>query len=192
MSVDRRKMIVEAAAKSFAFFGYKATTMDQVSKLANVGKGTIYTFFSNKEELFGEIVRQLNKELISVAERAIDPNKSFVENLHIFLYAMLDFRRKHELTIRLSHEINEMGTMAAKEGMEKVEEAMLSIVAKKVKEAVDKGELKPCDPEKTAFAMMKMYIAFVHDWAAYHTEPLEKKDLAELFELYFMEGLAVR
>ena len=54
--MDRRGMIIEAATKSFSLFGYKATTMDQVAKLANVGKGTIYTFFKNKEELFNEIV----------------------------------------------------------------------------------------------------------------------------------------
>ncbi|MER2090772.1 MAG: helix-turn-helix domain-containing protein, partial [Sporosarcina sp.] len=45
--MDRRQVILEAAAKSFSLFGYKATTMDQVAKIANVGKGTIYTFFAN-------------------------------------------------------------------------------------------------------------------------------------------------
>ena len=44
MAIDRKRSIIEAATKSFSAFGYKATTMDQVAKLANVGKGTIYTF----------------------------------------------------------------------------------------------------------------------------------------------------
>lgn len=48
---DRKKLIVEAAEKSFSEFGYKATTMDHVARRAGVGKGTIYTFFKNKEEL---------------------------------------------------------------------------------------------------------------------------------------------
>lgn len=43
-AVDRRKQVLDAASKSFALFGYKATTMEQVAKIANVGKGTIYTF----------------------------------------------------------------------------------------------------------------------------------------------------
>lgn len=53
--MDRRQEILEAAARSFTLFGYKATTMEQVAKIANVGKGTIYTFFANKEILFQEI-----------------------------------------------------------------------------------------------------------------------------------------
>ena len=54
--MDRRQEILEAATKSFSLFGYKATTMEQIAKIANVGKGTIYTFFENKEVLFQEIV----------------------------------------------------------------------------------------------------------------------------------------
>lgn len=52
MAIDRRQQIVEAASKSFALFGYKATTMDQVAKIANVGKGTIYTFLRIKNSCF--------------------------------------------------------------------------------------------------------------------------------------------
>ncbi|MGQ0422282.1 TetR/AcrR family transcriptional regulator, partial [Bacillus sp. HC-Mk] len=48
MAIDRKRSIIEAATKSFSAFGYKATTMYQVAKLANVGKGTIYTFFKNR------------------------------------------------------------------------------------------------------------------------------------------------
>lgn len=44
MSIDRKALILQAATLSFVQFGYKATTMDQVSRIANVGKGTIYTF----------------------------------------------------------------------------------------------------------------------------------------------------
>src|SRR6476661_6660647 len=92
MRMDRRGMIIEAATKSFSLFGYKATTMDQVAKLANVGKGTIYTFFKNKEELFNEIVSSLVKEMIAEAEAVIDPELPFFENVHRALYRLLEFR----------------------------------------------------------------------------------------------------
>jgi len=77
MSIDRKQLIIEAATKSFSLFGYKATTMDQVAKIANVGKGTIYTFFNNKEELLSEIVRSLIKEMKATAEAAIQEDLSF-------------------------------------------------------------------------------------------------------------------
>ena len=51
--------------------------MDQVA-LANVGKGTIYTF-KNKEELFGEIISNLITEMKQVAENAIRSDVSFLK-----------------------------------------------------------------------------------------------------------------
>lgn len=191
MSVGRRKQIVDAAAKSFALFGYKATTMEQVAKIAGVGKGTIYTFFAQKEDLFGEIMRNFIEEMMQTTERAMDAQKPFFENLHRVLYELLDFRRKHELTVRLSHEVKEMGTPKAQEGMRQIEQAILAFVRNKVQDALDKGEIKPCDPEIAAFVIVKLYAAFVHDWEKLH-EPLSNEKIAGIFQTYIVEGMAVR
>ncbi|MCR8642078.1 TetR/AcrR family transcriptional regulator [Paenibacillus sp. N1-5-1-14] len=191
MSVDRRKLIIEAASKSFSLFGYKATTMEQVAKLANVGKGTIYTFFTNKEELFEEILQELIKHVQRIAQETILARDSFHDNMHRFLYTVLEFRREHDLMIRMTNEITEMGTPAAKEGIRKVESAVLALLSMKIKEAIERGDLRPCDPERTAFAMFRMYLAFVLEWEVTHP-PLEKEEIANLFDLYFVEGLAAR
>lgn len=44
--------------------------MEQVAKIGNVGKGTIYTFFSNNEELFNAIALQMIDEMRRVSEAA--------------------------------------------------------------------------------------------------------------------------
>ena len=93
MSIDRKNLILDAATKSFSLFGYKATTMDQIAKIANVGKGTIYTFYENKEQLFKEIVLQMINEMKNEAEQAIQPDVSFYENLHRALFRILEFKR---------------------------------------------------------------------------------------------------
>lgn len=191
MSIDRRKQIVEAAGKSFALFGYKATTMEQVAKIAGVGKGTIYTFFSHKEELFDEIMRSVIQEMRQVAENMIDPGKPLFENLHPLLSKLLDLRRTQELIIRLSHEIKEMGTPKAQEAMQQIEHAVIAFIANIIAEAVGKGEIRPCEPEVTAFFILKMYIAFVHDWEITHP-PLSNERIAELMQMYLVEGLAVK
>lgn len=92
--MDRRQEILEAAAKSFTLFGYKATTMEQVAKIANVGKGTIYTFFANKEILFQEIAMSLVREMQAEADAVLDASASFMDNAHNALMKMLQFREK--------------------------------------------------------------------------------------------------
>lgn len=191
MSIDRKQNIVDAAARSFSMFGYKATTMDQVAKIASVAKGTIYTFFKNKEELFDEIIGHLIGEMKLVANHAIERNSSFAENLHQALFGMLEFRKKHQLALQLSREVKEIGTPEAVQAIKKLEDAVFSFVKSQVKAAIVKGEIKRCDPFITAYVLVKMYIALVLDWEK-ENEPLNKEKIGELFQLYLLEGLAVR
>ncbi|MEF2095013.1 TetR/AcrR family transcriptional regulator [Peribacillus simplex] len=190
MSVDRKKLILEAATKSFSLFGYKATTMDQVAKIANVGKGTIYTFYKNKEELFKEIVQRLIEEMKYEAEQSLDDQLSFFENLHRAVYRILEFRQQHQLSLKLLQEEREIGTPAVQEMVNEMEEAIVSYIKEKLKIAIDKGYIQPCDPEITAFLMLKMYLALIFDWERNHA-PLDKEEIAELFKIYLFKGLSV-
>ncbi len=187
--MDRKQSIIEAAAKSFSMFGYKATTMDQVAKIANVGKGTIYTFYSNKEKLFGEIVSNIIKEMKGVADESIDPELSFYENAHRALTRILEFRNEHQLTVKLIQEEKELGTPIVKDELRKVEQVIISYIQEKIEIAIAKAEIMECDSEVTAFLMLKFYLALIVDWEANHP-PLSKEKIAQLFELYFFKGLS--
>ncbi|MDL4840990.1 TetR/AcrR family transcriptional regulator [Aquibacillus rhizosphaerae] len=189
MTVDRKSLIVDAATRSFSLFGYKATTMDQVAKLANVGKGTIYTFFKNKEELFDEIITSLIKEMRTTAEASMDSSLSLYENVSLVLFKLLEYRKEHQLTIKLFQEEREIGTPAALEFKAKLEATIVHYIKKLIQKAIDNNEIKPCNPEITAFAMLKLYIALIFDWEQTR-KPLEKDEISRLFELYFFEGLS--
>ncbi|KAA0547219.1 TetR/AcrR family transcriptional regulator [Bacillus sp. BGMRC 2118] len=189
MAIDRRQQIIDAATKSFSLFGYKATTMDQVAKLANVGKGTIYTFFKNKEELFDDIITTLLKDMKMVAEKAINKELSFNENANQVLFDLLEFRKSHQLTIKLFQEEREIGTQAVVEVVQRVEQAIIHYMKGIILEAIERGEIKQCNPEITAFVMLKLYVALIFDWEQSH-KPLEKEEISQLFHLYFFNGLS--
>lgn len=189
--MDRKKLIMEAATKSFSLFGYKATTMDGVAKIANVGKGTIYTFFANKEELFGESMTLMIGEMKQVAEEAIDPELPFFDNLYAALERLLDFREEHELALKLSQEVREIGTPMAVEALNRIEQAVVGYIAEQVRASAGKGEIKPCEPEMTAFVMLKLYMALTVEWKKTH-EPLGKEKVAEQLRFYLEQGLAIK
>ncbi|WP_078430012.1 TetR/AcrR family transcriptional regulator [Alkalihalobacterium alkalinitrilicum] len=189
MARDKKKIIINAATKSFSLYGYKATTMDHVAKIAKVGKATIYTFFSTKEELFQEIIDDLAREMKEVALEEIDRNQPFSRNLHQSLIRILDYREKHSLTIKLYQEVKEFGTPACIDALARLEEEIIAFIEKEVHYALDKGELKACDPKITAFIILKMYISLAHVWGVKH-DRLSKEDIANLFNLYLMDGLA--
>ena len=190
MSVDRKKLILEAATKSFSLFGYKATTMDQVARIANVGKGTIYTFYRNKEELFKEIVQRMIEEMKYEAEQVLEEDLPFVENLHRAIYRLLEFRQEHQLSLKLLQEEREIGTPAVQEMVNEMELAIVGYIKEKLQSAMEKGYIRNCDTEITAFLMLKMYLALIFDWERTH-DPLEKEEIAELFQSYLFKGLSL-
>lgn len=179
--VGKKKQIVEAAAKSFSLFGYKATTMDQVAKMANVGKGTIYTFFKSKEELLEDIVSSIISEIKYEANEAVDACLPFNENVKRVLQRIFTFLKEHELTIKLLQEVRDIGTPAVRDVMNRLDREMIAFIREKIEEAMAKGEIRSCDAELTAFLMFKMYIVLHVDWEKEH-EPLSPQKIAELFD----------
>ncbi|ACX67566.1 TetR/AcrR family transcriptional regulator [Paenibacillus lautus] len=187
-AVDRRKQVLDAASKSFALFGYKATTMEQVAKIANVGKGTIYTFFTNKDELFDEILLSAIMEMKRLAEREIRKDRDFFDNLYRVLDALLEFRSEHELFIKLSQEVRDIGTPKAHEGLTKVENGIVGYLKGIVENAISIGEIKPLDAQVVSFVMLKLYVALTTDFNQLH-KPLSKEQIKEYMMVFLADGL---
>ncbi|WP_054939005.1 TetR/AcrR family transcriptional regulator [Paenibacillus ihuae] len=187
--VDRRQLVLQAATKCFSLFGYKATTMDQVAKIANVGKGTIYTFFTNKEQLFDEILRDVIIEMKKIAEREVKHDKPFFDNLHRVLDALLEFRSEHELFIKLSQESRDFGTPQAGDGLDKIERVVLEYLEREVEQAIRQGEIKDCDPKIVSVVMFRLYIVLTAELNKVHVS-LSKEQIKDYFQLFLSEGLA--
>lgn len=54
----RPQELVAAALHLFVEKGYAATRLDDVAAAAGVSKGTVYLYFSNKEDLFKAVIRE--------------------------------------------------------------------------------------------------------------------------------------
>lgn len=189
--MDRREEIMSAAGKSFAMFGYKATTMDQVAKIANVGKGTIYTFFSNKEELFHSVVWNMVEEMKHVSERATRDGASFQENAHARIMQLLKFRETHQLFIKLIEEEKELRTPAVGDVLATIEKEIVKFIAGKIDRGVAKGELKPCNSELIAYILFKSYLALVVDWPNTHDQQLAEEQITNVLNDTIFSSLLV-
>ena len=62
-SDDKRTAILEAAVAAFAERGHWATPTAAISKAAGIAEGTLFTYFSTKDELLDALYRSLKAEL---------------------------------------------------------------------------------------------------------------------------------
>ncbi len=53
---SKRQQILDAAVYVFSRKGYHIATVDEVVALADIGKGTVYNYLVNKEQLFYTLI----------------------------------------------------------------------------------------------------------------------------------------
>ncbi len=63
--VDKREAIMTAAMELFAERGFYGTPVPLIAEKAQVGSGTIYRYFKDKEALVNELYRHLKQEMFS-------------------------------------------------------------------------------------------------------------------------------
>jgi TetR/AcrR family transcriptional regulator len=69
---DRPKELLAAALDCFVEKGYAATKVEEVATRAGVSKGTLFLYFSSKEELFKEVVRVNIGQSIAQGDEVIE------------------------------------------------------------------------------------------------------------------------
>jgi len=67
----KKQHIIETAASVFSQKGFYGTVMTDISKLAGIGKGTIYEYFASKEDLFFAVFEWMNEEIREAARVSI-------------------------------------------------------------------------------------------------------------------------
>jgi len=82
--VQKRKDIALSCKDIFVQKGIKELSVSQVAKVAGIGKGTIYDYFSNKEDIVFEIVNILMQEYRESLGQKIEESTSTREKVKVF------------------------------------------------------------------------------------------------------------
>ena len=91
----KREKILEAAAELFSTKHYHEVMMDDVAKLISVAKGTVYNYFTSKEELYFTIMHTRMENLLSLLKRKIESEQSSIDTLRAFVIHLYMFMMKH-------------------------------------------------------------------------------------------------
>ncbi|MBN2064754.1 MAG: TetR/AcrR family transcriptional regulator [Sedimentisphaerales bacterium] len=87
-SARTRRKLLEAALEVFSEYGVDATTIDDITRRADLGKGTFYRYFSDKREIttclvedsMARLISQLNK--FSIEPKSIEDVLEHLLNVH--------------------------------------------------------------------------------------------------------------
>jgi len=147
--------IIQAATAAFVHKGYDGTSMEEIATSAAVSKQTIYKHFTDKETLFGEVVRSTatrTNDIVDTVTAMLSETK-FAEGglgeLARLLVTMLlddDLLKLRRLIIANADRMPELG----RDWYEKGFERMLATMASCFRKLSAQGLMRASDPHLAA------------------------------------------
>lgn len=194
MEPNKREAILAAARELFVRSGYKATSMDEVAELADVGKGTLYLVSESKADLFYQVVEADLQAWAEQISAFVDPARPASENLRQMAVYGAMYLSKHPLARDLFAGVH-AGTLPGwVERFQALRVRGRAIVIAALRMGIQNGELDPhMDLEAVASVIQDSthasYALYGDEWAA-DVESAQKRVLAR-FDLW-VDGILAR
>lgn len=153
----RKKQIIESAIEVFSKNGFYKGTVSQIADNAGLGKGTIYDYFSSKEEIFDEMLNYILEEYIVESKKVYKVQgsaKDKIVKLIDFNYEFLDINQSiiEQTFFRLENISTNI-----KPKVKKLHLTVLHFIVEIIKEGIENKEIKgDINIEATAFILMNI------------------------------------
>jgi AcrR family transcriptional regulator len=92
-----RDRLIEAAEQQFRRFGYRRTTVEDVTRAANTGKGSFYLHFASKEDAYVAAVEASLERFLAKAEDALHRPQPVPHRLSVLVAVTAEHYGEDEL-----------------------------------------------------------------------------------------------
>lgn len=193
----RPQELLAAALDLFVERGYAATRLDDVASRAGVSKGTLYLYFTNKEELFKAVVRENVVPVLGEAEDMIDRYEG--SSTELFREIVLGWWERIGNT-KLSGITKLMMAEAGNfpEVTQFYHDEVISrgnaMIMRMLERGIERGEFRRTNVYQAMnliCASMLMLMMWKHSFSACRAEPMSPDDYLDSFIDLFLHGLLV-
>lgn len=182
---DTRDRILEAALDVFSEKGFHHATMDEIAERAGVGKGTVYRYFSSKDNLFAQLVQARLQELEREAEEILDSDDDVLSMIEKYLGIYFAFFDRNQRLYRVM--VQEHPELDDRLQDLYVEEIMRRIprLKRKIYEARHRGVLKDVNFHTVFYGVMGFIHGVIQRWLAHECAYSLEKELSTVREVLF-------
>lgn len=150
----RRRQIMDAAIRLFSKKGYHQTNVQDITNEIGISIGTFYIYYSNKRELFIEIV----EDMVRTINRTLAENKT--ANMNFFELAVLrarvftdNYYKYGKTFLQLEAETSSEDPLLIKK-IEEVYRALADPAIKEVCQAQQEALIRDVDPELLVYSVL--------------------------------------
>jgi AcrR family transcriptional regulator len=156
---ETRRRVLAAARQVFLRDGFMETNLNEVARLAGVGKGTLYRHFENKAELYVAVLTENDGGFFEAACAAVDASAAVPEQLRQIADFYLDFWKRHPEGFRVIWAVQNRELIgglspALLERVATIFQRPVRFLERLVRTGIERGEIGPCDPWVAANAIV--------------------------------------
>lgn len=135
----KRDLILRAAQTEFENRRFDEVTLDGIAARAGVGKGTLYLYFKNKEDLFVQMAVSGVDEMAIRMKEIAEMDEEFYDRLFRFGREVGAFVENRSLIFRLMHQT---GSETIREQFIKYHERLIRAARAFLQSGIDEGVLR--------------------------------------------------
>ncbi|MDZ7760862.1 MAG: TetR/AcrR family transcriptional regulator [Desulfovermiculus sp.] len=184
MHIDQvNERILEAAEAEFARHGYHEAVVSDIAARAQVGKGTVYRRFGDKQSLFASLVRrglaELQNGVEAVVDRESEPKQALLAVLDVYFDFFDQARDLIAITILEGVKI----TSGIHDELRQEVKKVLALFGRIFANGMQEGFFKTGDPHKMAFLLHEFIWSVLRGAIFFGYNPRQEygPDMAEIF-----------
>lgn len=191
----RPQELLAAALDLFVERGYAATRLDDVAARAGVSKGTLYLYFTNKEELFKAVVRENVVPVLGEAEGMVEnhagSSTELFREIVLGWWERIGDTKLAGITKLMMAESNNFPEVTQFYHDEVISRAN-AMIMRMLERGIERGEFRKIDVRQATnviCAPMIMLMLWKHSFSSCHGEPISPETYLDSFIDLFLHGV---
>jgi AcrR family transcriptional regulator len=174
-----RQRLLDAAEDVFSELGYHEASIVKITEAAGVAQGTFYLYFASKQEIFEELVRDLNRRVRHAMAAGAERGRTRAEAELLGFKGYFEFAAQHGALYRIIRQAEFVSPQTLHDHYETIASGYIAALGS----AMERGEVAPMDPQVLAWALMGMGELVGMRWIVWEGADEVPKNLLEQMEM---------
>jgi len=175
---------VQTAVKLFSEHPFHKVRLDDVAEAAGVGKGTVYIYFKNKEELYYSLVYEGFAEMVDRLKVQVNQEGLTGEaKVRLIVMGVVEYGIKHPQFFEV---LRTVGVPDATSMWDMKRQEAAALIEKVIRDGISQGEFHVSRPERIGLYLMAMVRAVL----LYGPKIEDTEELTDHITGVLMRGIA--
>jgi AcrR family transcriptional regulator len=148
--LETRRRLLDASERVFGELGFYDASIVKITEAAGVAQGTFYLYFASKQEIFEELVRDLNARVRHAMQEAASLGGDRIEAERLGFRGYFQFTSEHPALYRVIRQAEFVSPEMLRYHYDKLSSGYIE----GLRSAAERGEIGEIDHEVSAWALM--------------------------------------